>query len=73
MLRRLGLVVVLAATGCGALESYYQRPSDAVIPTSRPDRLYEEVFPRYVELCAASQFRPQNQAPPIPPTINGIF
>ena len=61
---RLALAVLVALTsGCGAVEELFGGPSDAVIPTSRPDPRYEELFSHYVELCAVSQIRPIDQPP----------
>ena len=31
-----------------------------------PDRLYEALADHYVELCAVSQYRPLDGAPPLP-------
>lgn len=42
---------VWLAVGCGLL------PDSVEIPTIRPDPLYEELYPYYVELCALDQYR----------------
>lgn len=45
--------------GCvqdGVMAGFQLKP-DSVIVERRPDTAYEKLFPYYVELCAASQFR----------------
>ncbi len=44
--------------GCSAVRELLRDPEDAVVPFLRPDPVYEEMVPRYLELCAVSQFRP---------------
>jgi hypothetical protein len=46
-------------TGCvpdGLMARFQLKPDDVIIER-RPDPAYEKLFPYYVELCAASQFR----------------
>jgi hypothetical protein len=64
---KLVLSVCLAAmTGCAAIGELFRDPSDYVLIGLRPDPLYEELVPRYIELCAVSQFRPHAK------TLGGI-
>ena len=45
--------------GCasdGVIERFQLKPDDIIVER-RPDTAYEKLFPYYVELCAASQFR----------------
>jgi hypothetical protein len=51
--------VTLLLGGCGdggVLERFMLKP-DRVIVERRPDPVYDQFFPYYVELCATSQFR----------------
>jgi hypothetical protein len=51
--------VVLLLGGCGdggVLERFMLKP-DRIIVERRPDPVYDQFFPYYVELCATSQFR----------------
>jgi hypothetical protein len=53
----IGLVTLLV--GCvhdGVIARFDLKPDDVIIER-RPDTAYEKLFPYYVELCAASQFR----------------
>jgi len=49
--------------GCASLSDWIAPPTDRVMPEIHVDRLYEEMYPRYVELCAVSQFRPKDGRP----------
>jgi hypothetical protein len=53
------LVSVTLLGGCAedGLISRFQLKPDDIIIERRPDAAYEKLFPYYVELCAASQFR----------------
>jgi hypothetical protein len=56
-LATIGLTALLG--GCvedGVMARFMLKP-DHIIVEQRPDAAYEELFPYYVELCAASQFR----------------
>ena len=62
--RRVGFAVVGVAIllgGCvedGLMDmARFQLKPDEIIIDRRPDTDYEKLFPYYVELCAASQFR----------------
>jgi hypothetical protein len=60
--RPLAFATVAFATlvgGCvhdGVMAGFQLKPDDVIIER-RPDTAYEKLFPYYVELCAASQFR----------------
>jgi len=56
-------IVVVSATalsGCGEdgrdVAVHAEKP-DRIIIERRPDPVYDQLFPYYVELCATSQFR----------------
>src|ERR1700756_95158 len=56
-LTRIGFATLLA--GCvsdGVIDRFQLKPDDIIVER-RPDAAYEKLFPYYVELCAASQFR----------------
>ena len=59
-MRRVFAICLLATLlpGCAAISQLFRDPQDAVVLTLRPDPLYEELVPYYVELCAVSQYRP---------------
>jgi hypothetical protein len=59
-MRRVAATCLLAVLlpGCAALSQLFRDPQDTVVLTLRPDPLYEELVPHYVELCAVSQYRP---------------
>jgi hypothetical protein len=59
-MNRITWVLVVAAflPGCAAIDQLFIGPTDHVAVTVRPDFLYEELVPHYVELCAVSQYRP---------------
>jgi hypothetical protein len=52
--------ILLLFSGCGdnGIISRFMLKSDRIIVERRPDPVYDQVFPYYVELCATSQFRP---------------
>ena len=53
-----GLLVVLASLlGKDGVISRFMLKPDRIIVERRPDPVYDELFPYYVELCATSQFR----------------
>ena len=53
-----GLLVVLASLlGEDGMISRFMLKPDRIIVERRPDPVYDELFPYYVELCATSQFR----------------
>jgi hypothetical protein len=59
----IGLATLLG--GCaedGVMARFMLKP-DHIIIEQRPDAAYEELFPYYVELCAASQFRSKLTGP----------
>jgi hypothetical protein len=51
--------ILLVLSGCGddAVISRFMLKSDRIIVERRPDPVYDQLFPYYVELCATSQFR----------------
>jgi hypothetical protein len=51
--------IVLLISGCGdnGVISRFMLKSDRIIVERRPDPVYDQLFPYYVELCATSQFR----------------
>ena len=57
------LVLILLATAlvpaCEYVENRVAPLQDIVVPTHRPVRAYEELFPHYAEICAATQYRPR--------------
>jgi hypothetical protein len=53
----IGLAILLGGCVPDGLMARFQLKPDDVIIERRPDPAYEKLFPYYVELCAASQFR----------------
>lgn len=56
----LAVALVLAVGGCddgvfGGFLGRFLLKSDEIVVERRPDPIYEQLFPRYVELCALSQ------------------
>ena len=51
--------ILLLFSGCGdnGVISRFMLKSDRIIVERRPDPVYDQLFPYYVELCATSQFR----------------
>jgi hypothetical protein len=51
--------IVLLLSGCGdnGVISRFMLKPDRIIVERRPDPVYDQLFPYYVELCATSQFR----------------
>src|SRR5438874_8549300 len=51
--------IILLLSGCGddGVISRFMLKPDRIIVERRPDRVYDQLFPYYVELCATSQFR----------------
>lgn len=60
-MRRRSVLLVLAAMVCGcAPVGRWLAPEVVEIPPAvQPPPVYEQLFPRYAELCAVSQFRPR--------------
>src|SRR5277367_3472304 len=56
-LAAVGFATLLGGCVPGGLMARFQLKPDDVIIERRPDAAYEKLFPYYVELCAASQFR----------------
>ncbi len=52
--RSLLALTLAAAAGCAGL---FTSEVEGILPAIRPGPAYEALFPRYVELCAVSQFR----------------
>ena len=52
-----GIVLLLSGCGDNGVISRFMLKSDRVIVERRPDPVYDQLFPYYVELCATSQFR----------------
>ena len=50
----LAALILVAAAGC---TSFLATEVQEILPAVQPDPAYEELFPRYVELCAVSQYR----------------
>jgi hypothetical protein len=53
----IGFVALLAGCVHDSVINRFQLKPDDIIVERRPDTAYEKLFPYYVELCAASQFR----------------
>ena len=53
--------MTLPVSGCGddGIISRFMLKPDRIIVERRPDPVYDQLFPYYVELCATSQFRPK--------------
>jgi hypothetical protein len=51
--------VLLGWSPVAALAARLSIQTDDIIAEQRPDPIYEELFPRYVELCATSQWKKQ--------------
>ena len=49
--------MALLALGPLACTSWLAPERDEILPVVRPNPVYEELFPHYVELCAVSQYR----------------
>jgi len=52
-----GTTFLLSACGDDGIISRFMLKADRIIVERRPDTVYEQLFPYYVELCATSQFR----------------
>ena len=52
-----GIVLLLSGCGDNGVISRFMLKSDRIIVERRPDPVYDQLFPYYVELCATSQFR----------------
>jgi hypothetical protein len=52
-----GIVLLLSGCGDNGIISRFMLKSDRIILERRPDLVYDQLFPYYVELCATSQFR----------------
>src|SRR5215471_4225866 len=52
-----GFTTVLSGCGEDGIISRFMLKPDRIIVERRPDSVYEQFFPHYVELCATSQFR----------------
>ncbi len=59
-MNRIAWALALAAflPGCAAIDQLFIAPTEKVAVTVRPDPLYEELVPHYIEMCAVSQYRP---------------
>lgn len=53
------LALAVALPGCAAIDQLFIPPTEKVAVTTRPDPLYEELVPTYIEMCAVSQYRPK--------------
>lgn len=62
MRARIGLtsLVAIACASCISIGEMLAPTYDMVVVNHRPDPIYEDFAPRYVELCAVSQYRPRN-------------
>jgi hypothetical protein len=52
-----GMTPLLGGCGDDGIISRFMLKPDRIIVERRPDTIYEQFFPYYVELCATSQFR----------------
>jgi len=52
-----GMTLLLGGCGDNGIISRFMLKPDRIIVERRPDPVYEQLFPYYVELCATSQFR----------------
>ena len=52
-----GIVLLISGCGDNGVISRFMLKSDRIIVERRPDPVYDQLFPYYVELCATSQFR----------------
>ena len=52
-----GIILLLSGCGDDGVISRFMLKPDRIIVERRPDRVYDQLFPYYVELCATSQFR----------------
>ena len=52
-----GMTLLLGGCGDDGILSRFMLKPDRIIVERRPDPVYEQLFPYYVEICATSQFR----------------
>jgi hypothetical protein len=52
-----GIALFLSGCGDDGIISRFMLKPDRIIAERRPDPVYDQLFPYYVELCATSQFR----------------
>ena len=52
-----GMALLLSGCGDDGIISRFMLKPDRIIVEHRPDPVYDQLFPYYVELCATSQFR----------------
>ena len=52
-----GLALPLGGCGDDGVISRFMLKPDRIIVERRPDPVYDQLFPYYIELCATSQFR----------------
>jgi hypothetical protein len=52
-----GMTLLLSGCGDDSIMSRFMLKPERIIVERRPDPIYEQLFPYYVELCATSQFR----------------
>jgi len=52
-----GIILLLSGCGDEGIISRFMLKPDRIIVERRPDPVYDQLFPYYVELCATSQFR----------------
>jgi hypothetical protein len=52
-----GIILLLSGCGEDGVISRFMLKPDRIIAERRPDPVYDQLFPYYVELCATSQFR----------------
>jgi hypothetical protein len=57
MMALAGIATLLGGCGEGGAISRFMLKPDRIIVERRPDPVYDQLFPYYVELCATSQFR----------------
>ena len=50
-------VLAISAWGCDSASGRFGAGQDDIILERRPDPVYDQLYPYYVELCAVSQFR----------------
>jgi hypothetical protein len=52
-----GIVLLLSGCGDNGVIARFMLKPERIIVERRPDPVYDQIFPYYVELCATSQFR----------------
>ena len=53
--------LAIGACACDRVSGRFVAGQDEIIVERRPDPVYDQLYPYYVELCAVSQFRPKTK------------